>query len=83
MQSDTSSTNNVTYSTENNQIAQPAKSIKPRSAHLVIDDSDESDCGDRESCDGGGSGIEDSGEDGLSALERFLAAWGLEDHGHM
>lgn len=61
----------------------PAKSIKPRTGNLVIDDSDESDCGGEESFDGGGSDADEPGEDGLSALERFLAAWGLEDHGHM
>lgn len=85
LQSDTSSTNNDNQITQSFQPP-PAKCIKPRSTNLVIDDSDESDCGDRESCDGGvggGSGIDEPGEDGLSALERFLAAWSLEDHGHM
>lgn len=50
------------------------RSFKPRT-HLVVSDS--------ESDDDGGSTDADEQEDGLTPLERFLTAWGLEEHIHM
>lgn len=49
------------------------KVIKPRS-HLTISESES---------DGSGTSDGEDNEDGASALERFLAAWGLEEHVHM
>lgn len=51
-----------------------ARSFKPRT-HLVVSDS--------ESDDDDGSTDADEQEDGLTPLERFLTAWGLEEHIHM
>lgn len=56
-----------------NATTQKAKVIKPRS-HLVISESES---------DGSGTSDGEDNEDGATALERFLAAWGLEEHLHM
>lgn len=67
LQPDTSSVGSSNASTHK------AKVIKPRS-HLVISESDS---------DASGSSDGEEQEDGSTPLERFLAAWGLEEHIHM
>lgn len=56
-----------------NASTHKTKAIKPRS-HLVISDSES---------DASGSSDGEDHEDNLTPLERFLAAWGLEEHIHM
>ncbi|XP_037039366.1 Usher syndrome type-1G protein homolog [Bradysia coprophila] len=72
LNADSSSVGSSNTSTHKEHIK--PRSFKPRT-HLVVSDS--------ESDDDDGSTDADEQEDGLTPLERFLTAWGLEEHIHI